>query len=131
MILEHEYIRSELRGRFKELQQRQTELDRRLKDAQLASTEDVLELESRLSPDLTYVESGIETVLLQLDEFDQTAEEEWGRLREATEAEWNRLSDILDDVEQTLKFEEDAAQLPHGRNPRDVQERKYSVSGRR
>lgn len=131
MILEHEYIRSELRGRFKELQDRHGSLIRRLKNGDLSSTEDLLKLQTRLEPELEYVQNGIESVLLQLEAFEQTAEEQWGRLRETTEAEWNRLSEILDDVEQTLRYEEDAAQLPDGRNPRDMQGRVYSVSGRR
>ncbi len=130
MSLEHEYIRSELRERFLALQKRHRELQSHLRNAHLDRKEDVLMLQSRLSPQLTYAQNAIEVVLLQLDSFDSADDVEWGELRDATEREWNRLSDIIEGAEHRLRYEEDAAELDDGRDPRDVQERAYSVSGR-
>lgn len=130
MSLEHEYVRSELRERFRSLQARHHQFQSHLKNARLNRKQDTVALQSYLSLQLTDLQNAIDVVFLQLDAFDSADDTEWSQLRDATESEWNRLSDILDDAEQRLRYAEDAAELADGRDPRDVQERAYSVSGR-
>ena len=130
MSIEHDYIRSELRGRFNDLLKRLQEFRQHLKQVQLSSTEALVELQAHLGPALSHVEESIGVVHLQLESFDSTLEADWSQLREATEAEWNRLTDILDDAEHQVRFAEDKAQLPPYLSPRDTLERDYSVSGR-
>lgn len=130
MSIEHEYIRSELTGRFNDMRQRVDNLQEHLKHAKVKSAEVLIQLEMKLSPQLALVANQVDGVKLQLQEFDSADEADWGRLREVTESEWNRLTEILDKAEHELQHAEDVAKLPPYLKPRDSTERNYSVSGR-
>ncbi len=128
--LEHEYVRSELRERFQDVELKLNYVKEQFRLARLTSRELQKNLRERLTRRIDTVEQRQKAMIEKLARFHSDDDAVWGGLRKECEREWNTLTDILEVVQHDIRYAEDTARLPPYLKPEDTLERDYSVSGR-